>query len=318
MTVIFRQGTPADRAALIKLSVLADTAGAEAGSVAIGEGAEAELTGPDPVDASWLAETGSGQVVGYTQVDKVVEADSLNFWLHLVVHPDWRGQGIGRELLQRSWRDMQQARPYQDRPARVNTWAYEQDRASRRLFANFGLAPYHVYHELVIPAERARPVPPLPSGLVIRPWQDQHCELAVSLRNRAFAGSWGYQPATAKALRRCFYTGRYEPDYSFTAWRVRSLSDQDMIGLVHGCLEWTRKLRQANEGEIVWLAVAPEARRQGVGQALLLTAMHALVEAGVETISVGVDNPAGSPPPDIYTGLGFTVRKAIVDYRGEL
>lgn len=318
MTVIFRRGTPADGAALVKLSGLADTAGAEAGAVS-GEEAEAELTGPGPVENNWLAETGSGQVVGYTYVDRVVEANCLNFWLYSAVHPDWRGQGIGRELLQRSWRDMQQqARPYQDRPARVYTWAYEQDQASRRLFADFGLAPYHVYHELVIPAARVKPVPPLPSGLVIRPWQDQHCELAVLLRNRAFADSWGYQPATAKALRRCFYTGRYEPDYSFTAWRLRSLSDQDMIGLVHGCLEWTRKLRQANEGEIVWLAVAPEARRQGVGQALLLTAIHALVEAGVETISVGADNPAGSPPPGIYTGLGFTVRKAIVDYRGEL
>jgi ribosomal protein S18 acetylase RimI-like enzyme len=169
-----------------------------------------------------------------------------------------------------------------------------------------------------IPAARVGPVPPLPPGVVIRPWDDRHCEAAVALRNQAFARNWGYQPTTAGTLRRRFQTARYEPPFSFTAWRQIPGTEEAMIGLVHGCLGWTRQLRQANEAEIVWLAVAEEMRGQGIGQALMLTVMNALRGAGAEIISLGTDNYADQPAIELYIKLGFTSRKAIVDYRGEL
>ena len=121
-----------------------------------------------------------------------------------------------------------------------------------------------------------------------------------------------------RALRRHFQRGRYEPAYSFTAWHGANLATAKMVGLVHGCLGWTRKLRQANEGEIVWIAVAEEARGQGIGQALLVKAMHALREGGAETISVSADNHAGRPQLGLYTKSGFTVRKAIIDYQRQI
>lgn len=314
----FRRANPQDAAALVELSVLADTADMGAGYIAA-EGLAREQANPDLVENGWLAEAGPGQVVGYSRVEMVVEVGRVNFWLLGTVHPGWRGQGLGRELIRRNWVDMRLlSRDYPDRPALVSTWAYQQDEPRCRLFARFRLQPYHIYHEMILPVARVGPAPPVPPGIAIQPWRDSHCELAVSLRNRAFAESWGYQPTTARALRRCFNTGRYEPEFTFTAWEMLPTSPQRMIGLIHCCLGWTQKLRQANEAEIVWLAVAPEARGRGVGRALVLAAIHKLREAGVETVSVGADNPAGSPAPGVYTGLGFTVRKAIVDYQGEL
>lgn len=314
----FRRAIPQDTAALVELNALADTADAGAGYTPATDAA-GEQAGPDLAENGWLAEAGPGQVAGYSRVEMVVEPGRVNFWLHGTVHPGWRGQGVGRELIRRNWADMRLlSRDYPGRPAVVFAWAYQQDEPRRRLFARFGLQPYHIYHELVLPAARLGPAPPVSPGIAIQPWRDSHCELAVSLRNRAFAESWGYQPTTARALRRCFNTGRYEPEFTFTAWEALPISQQRMIGLIHCCLGWTRKLRQANEAEIVWLAVAPEARGQGVGRALVVAAINKLREAGVETVSVGADNPAGSLAPGVYTGLGFTVRKAIVDYQGEL
>jgi mycothiol synthase len=281
--------------------------------------AELETAVADLARTGWLAEIGGEQVVGYNYLETVSGPEAVNFWLRGAVHPDWRRQGVGRQLIQRSWAGVAQQQAHSgNRPAWINAWAYQHDQARCHLFARFGLQPYHIYHELEIPAAEVRPVPPLPPGLIIRLWDDRHCAAAAALRNRAFAQNWGYQPTTAEALRRRFQTARYEPGFSFTAWYQTAPQAEQMVGLTHACLGLTRKLRQANEAEIVWVAVAQEARGQGIGQALMLTAMNALREAGVAVISVGVDNYAAQPAIGLYTKLGFTVRKAIVDYRGEL
>lgn len=279
--------------------------------------AELETASTELVQAGWLSQIESGQVVGYNYVE-LVPGVELNFWLRGAVHPAWRGRGIGQQLIRHGWADMQQQRSSNGgKTAWVNAWAYAHDQQRCRLLARFGLRPYHIYQELEIPAAQVKAIPAPPPGVIIRPWDNRYCEAAVPLRNRAFAQSWGYQPTTPAALRRRFETARYESPFSFTAWR-QTEGDEEMVGLIHACLGWTRQLRQANEGEIVWVAVAEEARRQGIGRALMLTAMKALAEAGVETISVSADNYADRPAIGLYTRLGFTVRKAIVDYRGEL
>jgi len=268
--------------------------------------------------AGRLAQVDSGQVVGYNYA-VLVRGPELNFWLRGAVHPAWRGQGIGYQLIQHSWTDMQQqCLQMGGKSAWVNAWAYEHDRQRCRLLSRLGLRPYHVYYELEIPALGVEADPALPVGIIIRPWDNRYCEAAVTLRNQAFARNWGYQPTTVATLRRRFETARYEPPFSFTAWHQRAGAGDEMVGLIHACLGWTRKLRQANEGEIVWVAVAEEWRGQGIGRALMLAAMMALREAGAEMISLGADNYAERPAIGLYTKLGFTIRKAIVDYRGEL
>lgn len=59
------------------------------------------------------------------------------------------------------------------------------------------------------------------------------------------------------------------------------------------------------EAEILTLAVAPKARSQGLGHALLKAAIEAAERGGAEAmfLEVGSDNPAALA---LYAGLGFT------------
>ncbi len=275
--------------------------------------------GVDLAQSGWLGQIDTGQIVGYNYLEIVGSAEAVEVWLRGAVQPEWRGQGLGHELIQRGEADLNKLRAQwgDHRPVFVNAWAYQHDERRCRLLARCGLLPYHIYHEWEIPAGQLKPMPELPPDIVIRPWRDSYCETAVNLRNRAFAHSWGYQPTTTEALRRRFKSARYEPPFSFTAWRVTADSEE-MVGLIHACLDWTRRVRQANEGEIVWVAVAEEMRGQGLGEALMLMAMQSLGEAGVEIISACADNYADRPAIGLYTKLGFTVRKAIIDYRKEV
>jgi ribosomal-protein-alanine N-acetyltransferase len=76
----------------------------------------------------------------------------------------------------------------------------------------------------------------------------------------------------------------------------------------------------ADEAEILTLAVAPHARGQGLGRALLQAAIGKAraLGAGVMFLEVGADNPHALA---LYAGLGFTkigTRKAYYDGRDAL
>lgn len=76
----------------------------------------------------------------------------------------------------------------------------------------------------------------------------------------------------------------------------------------------------ADEAEILTLAVAPHARGQGLGRALLQAAINRARELGATTmfLEVGADNPAALA---LYAGLGFAKvgqRKAYYEGRDAL
>jgi mycothiol synthase len=256
----------------------------------------------------WLAEA-ADQCVGYSYFEQVKTAEAVNFWLHGVVHPLWRGRGIGLALLQRSWDDIQQSPPMQagfgNKPIWVHGWSEADDIPHQRLLTHFGLQPYHIYHELSLPTTAISAPPPLPTDMTIRAWSETAYAAAVTLRNQAFAESWGYQPTTAEALRRRFQSGRYQAAYSFTAWH-----SAEMVGLIHG--HWQPK---AAIGEVVWVAVAPTHRQHGLGAALMLTLMETFRQAGAQTITLSADNHANQPNINLYLGLGFQIQTAIIDYQ---
>lgn len=289
MNWTLRQFQPTDKPILVQLADVTET----------------DL--PTQIDNCWLAES-NNQLVGYNCLERIDTPQKINFWLHGAVHYQWQGLGIGRALLGQSWQDIDSSLA-QHRPTGeilVNGWANENDSTRGRLLIRFGLQPYHVYHHLSlqitgVQGEFCTPV------VTIRTWQDSHCAEAVALRNRAFANSWGYQPTTVEALKRHFYTGRYQAGFSFTAWQ-----NQRMVGVIHGC--W--QPRQA-AGEAVWIAVDETVRRQGIGRTLTLQLIQSFRQAGAKTISLSADNDAVSPQIGLYLQLGFTVNTGIVDYRCE-
>jgi mycothiol synthase len=315
MKFTFRRPQPGDLPALAHLIAAAEAADESAprSPEEIRAGLEAAMA--DLTRTGWLVLTPARQMIGYNYIETVTWSDTLDVWLHGAVHPNWRGQGVGRALLERTWADLEDSPARFKKPGRsifINAWAYRHDTARGHLFERFGLRPDHIYFEMSRPATHLPPLPSLPAGIEIRPWQDSDCEAAAALRNRAFAHSWGYQPTTAAALRRSFQSARYQPHLSFTARQI-DRPEAEMIGLVHAC-----QGRQVTQGELVWLAVAPHRQHQGLGQALMLTAMQALYLAGAEMITLSADHYADRPEIGLFTHLGFTVRKVGVDYRRAL
>jgi len=263
---------------------------------------------------SWLAYTHQQQIVGFNLIEMVQQTQSLNIWLHGAVLPQWQNQNIGYTLINHSWQEIEQylLTPQPNLPATqsisIHGWAKADDQAHNSLLQQFGLQPYHIYHELELLLTTPPPPFESPSMITIHPWQIDYCSEAVALRNRAFANSWGYQPTTASALHRHFCSGRYHPEDSFTAWQEGWLA-----GIIHCCRRKDRPI-----ADIVWIAVDECVRGQGIGQALLKTAIQHLYQTGIKTVVVSSDSWANKPEIGLYQKIGFQVTKAVVDYQRTL
>lgn len=79
---------------------------------------------------------------------------------------------------------------------------------------------------------------------------------------------------------------------------------------------WAGRAKYARSMKAKWSGWPWPRRSEAAGRALMLTAMTALRQAGVELISLGADSYADQPTIGLWPQLGFSLRKAVIDYRG--
>lgn len=308
--IILQPFQPSYIPALVRLSAEAEAVDCYGFALDRRQLVESVQSAPDDFrQRCWLAFAEGGGLAGYLRAERSANNGQRGYWLHGVVHPAWRRQGVGTQLMQQAWSAL---RSGPERPAYALTWAYKDDSGRHALYAKFGLEPYHFYWEMTRGNLAEIPPPVWPAGVLLRPWDESQAEAVVALRNHVFAQDGDYQPISAARLCRHFRTGRFEPELAVIAWR----GDRP-VGFTHSCLAWTRRARGLNEGEIVWLAVSPDERGRGLGAALVLETMRRLRAAGAEVATVGVHTSAGATPR-LYARLGFTPRQVVVDYRAEI
>jgi mycothiol synthase len=140
-------------------------------------------------------------------------------------------------------------------------------------------------------------------GVIIRRLKGgQEDQLAV-IQNRAFTGTWGFNPNTIdEILYRVNRSGCSPQDVVMAYWRDRP---------VGYC--WTRIIPAANpangsgQGQIHMLGVDPDYRRKGIGKIVLSAGLSYLKSRGVDTVELTVDGE-NRPARLLYEAVGFKVR----------
>ncbi|MDZ4691167.1 ribosomal protein S18-alanine N-acetyltransferase [Terricaulis sp.] len=127
---------------------------------------------------------------------------------------------------------------------------------------------------------------------MIEPVGVEACELLASLHARAFDKPWSAADI-AKMLENpavaAFVAGGAEPQGFIIAWAV------------------------AGDAEVLTVAVAPEARRQGVGAALVTEAAAAVLARGAASMHLEVAE-SNAAARALYAKLGFTEAGRRRDY----
>lgn len=251
--------------------------------------------------------------------------DDLSIALMGGVDPDWRGRGIGRQLL--AWQRARAVHNVADLraadahaatlPARVGTFAEEQEAAKARLLAAAGFEPrrwFDIMRRPVTGIDATMPDPVLPDGLELVRYSLTVSERVRVAHNEVFLDHWGSNPATVEAWRIGHEEDEaFRPDSSFV------LLDPSDDGVpVAGYVlnseyveEWSHLGH--SEGYVGTLGVVRSWRGRGLARVLLELSAREFARLGHRfmALDVDADNPSGAGR--LYTNVGF-VRAARSTY----
>jgi mycothiol synthase len=233
------------------------------------------------------------RVVGYAHLDTT--GDSFgNEVAELVVHPDFRNQGIGGEMLQ--------ALTDRARPLRV--WSHLDDPAAARLAEKYGFRRVRELHRMGMDFGPELPELTFSNGVRLRtfvPGQDEEAMVAVNAR----AFSWHPEQGqlTVQDVLDTEKEAWFDPDGFFLAVDV----DDKILGF-----HWT-KVHPDSTGEVYVVGVDPDAQGGGLGKALTLAGLRHLKSLGLPRVILYVESD-NAPAIAVYGKLGFTLLDVGVQY----
>jgi ribosomal protein S18 acetylase RimI-like enzyme len=221
-----------------------------------------------------------------------------------VVDPDYRGQGIGRHLLdwqiERGRESLSSCDP--TLPWYIRTREFDWIDDSFRIYRRFGLEPVRFIKEMIRPLD-APVVPRSVDGVEILPWDRSLDEGTREALNEAFGDHWGSTHIDVDSFQHLIERNAIRLDMSFQA-----VAGGEVIGYsLNGFFPDDEQVTGRREGWVRSLGVKRAWRGKGVASALLENSFNAFIDVGLTDSMLGVDteNPTGAF--GLYEGLGYEV-----------
>lgn len=258
----------------------------------------------NPADDNLRAVWSADRMVGWGRVRHSPSGEKLErAMLAGAIHPDYRRQGLGTELLR--WQ-VQQARhrldsttPELEAIVIADRYDGQDDRGA--LFASAGFSDARWFDEL---QRDLNDLPPItePDGITIVPWTTSHHETARQVYNVAFLDHWGTTPRSEEDwLHDVIDEPGRRIDLSFVAF-----DGDEMVGY---CLNShypdDEQVTGRRDGWVESICTLRSHRGRGIASALINNSLHSFAAAGLNSSMLGVDanNPTGAY--GIYERLGY-------------
>jgi mycothiol synthase len=280
---------------------------------------EAELreqltwSGQDPTEDNWVvdeldrARYGSvSSLIGWGQIQKTSIDEIAD--LGIYVHPSSRREGIGSQLLA-----ILLSRAHELNARAVRSYVDVQNQGAMLFTRRHGFEPVSTYTHMKVSAAYTFPRPELPSGFVIRSYdQIQSIDLYTQIMNRSYQGLWGHLQTSQEEHAQLLPQLKQEGIFLLFA------PDGAVAGSCRGFMSEPLTARRGVPMAYVDApGVVPEYRSAGLYLPLLLTVLHWLLPQGPAAIEL---ESWGDAPETLalYRQLGFTVIKEEISYRREL
>ncbi|GAA2829821.1 mycothiol synthase [Leucobacter komagatae] len=239
--------------------------------------------------------------------------DQVDVFVDGVVHPQWRGRGIGRGML--AW---QEARGRQllasvdaKLPGMLSLGARAESTGVRDLAAAAGYQPVRWWMELGRSLADEIPVRELPAGVEARVFTSELSEATRVAVNDAFRDHWGSRPMTEEEWADDLDLDEFAPELS-RVLTTGSGEAGDPVRVVAVVLtevneeEW--ELNGGSFGYMSTIGVVRDWRGRGLSTAVIAAALSAYREAGFVNALLDVDSANPSGALGLYERLGFTER----------
>ena len=224
------------------------------------------------------------------------------------VHPELRGRGIGRQLL--DWQLGRARQQLATSPKTLPGWilVYADERAPQnaRLYerAGLGLSRYFLSLERML-AEPIRSFEPA-AGVRIAPYTPGLSAAVHVARDDAFMDHWASQPMSDENWASYVGSPGFRPELSFVAFGAEADGTERVVGFVLSSANEDVWKTQGFTGSYIDLVgVIGGWRGKHIAQALLAAQLEAGRALGHERATLAVDSDSPTGALGLYTGMGF-------------
>ena len=265
---------------------------------------ELEESGFTPETDSW-AVWDEDRLVAYGQLRIATSLDEhgrARCWLGGGVHPQWRGRGIGRELVGRMEVRARElgAETHPGAPTFFRARGELEGSDARRLLTHLGYRVVRFFNDL------ARPVPGDPltvphiEGVELINPTDEHEEAVRVAHTIAFRDHWGSTPGSVESWHD-FWTSRSGRKQLST---LAVDGDGQVLAYVMAG-QWVPR-----ELYITIVGTMPEARGRGLAAACLTRTLELAARSGeYDKVELSVDSESPTGATRLYERLGFAVER---------
>ena len=255
---------------------------------------------------TWLVLSPEGRPVGFSQLGHIAH---IRFDTRGTVHPDYRGLGIGRTLLQsveaRACEHLSETAP--DIRVTLSCWANSSNTSKQHLLEHLGFQSIRQFWIMQIDLPEVPAPVGLPTGITIQTMQPGMEHAVHQALEDGFADHWGHLPFPFEQWQHWELSREnFDPSLWFLAM------DGDTIAALNLCAD------ESGEGWVNDLAVLRPWRRRGLGLALLQHAFRELYARGLHTVYLNVDAQSLTGATRLYTRAGMHVARTSNTYEKEL
>ncbi len=243
---------------------------------------------------SWLLEE-NGELRAAGWIDVV---DDLGVGIG-VVHPRWKGTGLGVQLLDRS-----ESAARAGGATRMHQFALGVDSAAAALITSRGYRDVRHFFEMAI--EQTEPPPPVDAA--VEPVREEDLRAFHATLDEAFQDHWEHHPTP---FDEWWERHSSNPNLDLSVWFM--IRDGDEVAAV------TRNEGNRNGGGYIGaIGVRRAWRGKGHAKALLLHSFRVFFERGMPRVTLGVDaeNPTGAT--HLYERVGMHVEQENVVFERAL
>ncbi|GHD11274.1 putative acetyltransferase, GNAT [Zhihengliuella salsuginis] len=233
------------------------------------------------------------------------------------VHPDHRGLGLGTAIME--WGQQRAlalaAHRHLGSGVQLDTWNMAGETSFARLAADWGYSPVRYFSEMRI--ELAGWPAPEPDGrqreilAASSPIDDDLREPAHRAHLDAFRDHWNFTPGTIEKWVHFTTGSTFRPEYSRLA--LDPDNPDDPVDAYVLCQKNT-----ADELYVALVGTRRRARGRGLATALLADVVRQAKEAGLATVTLGVDSASPTGANGIYERIGFRPERPSVEYSKRL
>ncbi|MEU7424830.1 GNAT family N-acetyltransferase [Streptomyces sp. NPDC040750] len=213
------------------------------------------------------------------------------------VHPEHRGRGLGRSLL-----DWAEARAGRSGADRLSQSVSDSDEAARSLLRSSGYFPLVTEWLLAIAMPVEPEVPKPPSGIRVRPFRPGDERAAYEVTEDAFDEWQSRRQTYEEWARRTVERASFEPGASPVAF-----AGDRMVGVVLSI-----DVPGSDEGYVERVAVRNDHRTRGIARMLLRQTFRTFYDRGKRACTLWTHTDTGAL--SFYEGIGMTVRRSATVY----